>query len=120
LETFRPLVRKAHAGEAWISDGNFAVATFDIRLPRTDIVIWLDRPRWLCAWRAAARVPRRGETHRLVDLRKVLAFIWNFDRVNRPRIEALRTAHGPDAPVVRLASDREVEAFLEAARSDVL
>ena len=109
---FRELMTQAHAGDAWISDGNFAAATFDLRLPRADLVVWLERPRVVCAWRAAQRVLRPGEAHQLKDLPKVLRFIWNFDRINRPRIEAARLAHGTGVPVQRLRSDAEVEAFL--------
>ncbi len=112
LARFREVMTQAHAADAWISDGNFALATFDIRLPRADLVLWLDRPRLACAWRAAARVLRAGEAHRPRDLLKVLRFIWAFDRVNRPRIEAARAKHGGDVPVVRLHSDGEIAAFL--------
>lgn len=115
LPAFRDLMREAHAGPAWISDGNFAVATFDLRLPRADPVIWLDTPRPLCVWRAITRVLRPGEPHRPVDLAKVLRFIWNFDRVNRPRIEGLRAEHGPDVPVVRLVSRTQMERFVTSA-----
>ncbi len=113
LAAFRAVLAEAHAGPAWVSDGNFALASFDIRLPRADLVVWLERPRWLCLWRAAARVLRSGEFHRPADLSKVAAFIWNFDRVNRPRIEAERQRHGPAVPVRWLASEREVAAFVE-------
>ena len=115
LETFRALVRDAHAGESWVSDGNFAAATFDLRLPRADLVIWLERPRGLCLWRALRRVFRSGERHRPADLGKVFAFIWNFDRINRPRIEAALKAHGPAVPVIRLKTDAESEAFVNDA-----
>jgi hypothetical protein len=30
----------AHAADAWLSDGNYALATFDIRLPRADLIVW--------------------------------------------------------------------------------
>lgn len=109
---FRLAMTEAHAGEAWVSDGNFALATFDLRLPRADLVIWLEPPKRLCIWRAVTRTLRRGEPHRPRDIGKVLRFIWNFDRVNRPRIEALRLEHGPGAAVVRLRSRKEVDAFL--------
>ncbi len=109
---FRQLMIEAHAADAWISDGNFAAASFDIRLPRADLVIWLDRPRLICAWRAATRVFRPGEAHRLADLPKVLRFIAGFDQINRPRIEAARAAHGPDVPVIRLRDDAEIAALL--------
>jgi adenylate kinase family enzyme len=112
LPAFRKLMIEAHAGENWISDGNFAAATFDIRLPRADLIVWLDRPRLTCAARAIARVFRRGEAHTIARLPKVLAFIWNFDRINRPKIEGNRIAQGANVPVRRLTSDSEVEAFL--------
>lgn len=111
---FRALMTKAHAGAAWISDGNFALATFDIRLPRADLVVWLDRPRLHCAWRAIGRVFRPGEAHRPGDLVKVLRFIWGFERINRPRIEAARLRHGAQVPVIHLRGDRDIRAFLLA------
>jgi adenylate kinase family enzyme len=118
LATFRTLIREAHAGDAWISDGNFAVATFDIRLPRADLVVWLNRPKLFCAWRAITRPFRPGTQHRVGDLTKVLRFIWNFDRINRPLIEANRIAYGPDVPVCRLTNNREIAAFLSRFRQD--
>ena len=114
---FRSLLAEAHAGDGWISDGNFAVATFDIRMPRADLVVWLERPRLGCAWRAITRVLRPGETHKLRDLPRVLAFIWNFDRLNRPKIEAARMAHGAKVPVVRLGSRREIADFEASLQS---
>ena len=114
VPTFRMLIKKEHAGEDWISDGNFAVASFDIRLPRATLVIWLECSKLYCAWRAFTRVFKRGEVHRIGKLAEVLAFIWRFDRVNRPRIEALRVSHGPGVPVRRLTGDRDIAAFLSS------
>jgi adenylate kinase family enzyme len=112
VPTFRTLIEKAHAGDAWISDGNFAVASFDIRLPRATLVIWLERSKLYCAWRAITRVFKRGEAHRIGKLGEVLAFIEQFDRVNRPRIEGLRVSHGRDVPVLRLTGRGEIADFL--------
>ena len=109
---FRELMTEAHAAESWVSDGNFAQVTFDIRLPRADLIVWLETPRILCAARAILRVFRPGEAHRPHDLQKVLRFIWNFDRLNRPRIEAARIAYGPEAPVLHLRTRADVEALL--------
>jgi hypothetical protein len=114
VPTFRTLMEKTHAGDAWISDGNFAVATFDIRLPRATLVIWLERSKLYCAWRAMTRVFKCGEAHRIGKLPEVLAFIRNFDRVNRPRIEALRVSHRRDVPVRKLTSSREIADFLSS------
>jgi len=101
---FREMLRTLHAGEAWISDGNFARVTFDIRLPRADLIIWLDRPRWRCMWNAARRVFRKREAHRLGGLGKVFSYIWNFDRVSKPLIEATRLSIAPQVPVRHLRS----------------
>lgn len=112
IPEFRNLIETAHAGDRWISDGNFAVATFDIRLPRATLVIWLERPKISCAWRAIRRVFQRGDAHGLSKLADVLVFIWRFDRVNRPRIEAMRVRYGPDVPVRVLRGDRDIAVFL--------
>jgi adenylate kinase family enzyme len=112
VPAFRVLMKEAHAGDEWISDGNFALATFDIRLPRATLVVWIERSKLYCAWRATTRVFKRDEAHRIGELTEVLAFIWKFDRVNRPRIEKARVSHGADVPVRRLTCSREIAAFL--------
>lgn len=109
---FRELLIDAHAAEAWISDGNFAAASFDVRLPRADLAVWLEMPRRICAWRAIKRVFKTGETHTFRDLPSVMKYIRNFDRVNRKLIEATRAEHGPNVPLVRLFGAREAEVFL--------
>ncbi len=118
LPAFREILKAEHAEPVWVSDGNFSVASFETRLPSADLVVWLSPPRWLCAWRAVARTFRPGEAHRLAGLPGVLRFIWDFERVNRPRIERLRREHGPGATVVTLRTDREVAAFLAEARRE--
>jgi hypothetical protein len=119
VPAFRTLMKQAHAGDRWISDGNFAQATFDIRLPRATLVVWLERSKLFCAWHATTRVFKRGEAHRIPRLPRVLAFIGNFDRVNRPRIEAIRVSHGPTVPVCRLRHGRDLAAFLASFSDDV-
>jgi adenylate kinase family enzyme len=114
VPAFRALIKNAHASERWISDGNFAVATFDIRLPRATLVVWLESSKLSCLWRVITRVFKPGEAHGIRRLGKVLAFIWNFDRVNRPRIETMRLAHGPNVPVRRLFGSRDVAAFVSS------
>jgi len=54
-EAFRARVGAAIAGDAWVSDGNYLSRTFDLRLPRADLVIWLDTPRLTCLWRVLVR-----------------------------------------------------------------
>lgn len=115
VPAFRALLKGAHRGDAWISDGNFAVATFDIRLPRATLILWLDRPRLVCSWRALRRVFGSGSGHRLRHLPRVWRYIWTFDAKNRPLIEGLRLQHGAEVPLLRLTSSEEITGFLCSA-----
>jgi adenylate kinase family enzyme len=114
LPAFRALMAQIHAGDSWISDGNFARASFDLRLPRAELVIWQERPRLACALRAVRRTLRAGEAHTVEKLPQALRFIWGFDRRNRPLIDGMIAELAPDLPVVRLTSDRETDAFIAA------
>jgi adenylate kinase family enzyme len=115
-DDFLARIAAAHAGDAWVSEGNYR-ETFPLRLPRADLVIILDAPRWL----RLVRVIRRIAIHRGADLPEacpermdwvLLKFIWWFDTHTWPRIDAAREAHGPAAPVVRLRNKRQIAAFL--------
>jgi adenylate kinase family enzyme len=123
-ESFRSKVVEATAGDRWITDGNFAGHTFDLILPRADTVLFVSQPRWLCFARVILRMLRdRGK--RRPDLaegcferlgwrdRDFLMWMWNFERVSRPRIEALLA--GCAAPVTRLDGDRAIARFLVLA-----
>ncbi|MEJ0026991.1 MAG: hypothetical protein WDN01_13270 [Rhizomicrobium sp.] len=114
---FRETLKRLHAGDAWVSDGNFAAVSFDIRLPRATHIVWLECPRRLCVWRATRRALGGDRVHRLRKLPQVLRYIRNFDRINRPLIESFRMKHGPDVPVVRLADRGEIELFLSGLLS---
>jgi|SRR5579872_418593 len=114
LIEFRQRIQHAHEGENWISDGNFAQATFDMRLPRATQIIWLERSKLFCLWNGVTRVFKRGEAHEMRKVVKVVKFIWNFDRVNRPRIEELRSTFGLNIPILVLRNDRAVTDFLDA------
>ena len=50
-----------------------------------------------------------------VDL-ELLKYIWNFDRKNRPRLEAAIAKLAPTTPMVRLRGDREIAQFLASVR----
>ena len=114
VPAFRTLMTDLHAGESWVSDGNYARASFDLRLPRAHVAIWLERPRLACAARAVRRTFRPGEAHTVQRLPQALRFIWGFDRRNRPLIESMIAELAPDLPVVRLKCDRQAEALIAA------
>jgi adenylate kinase family enzyme len=55
--SFRVRVTEAISGEAWVVDGSFSGLAFDLTLARADLLVVIDRPRWLCQsrilWRSA-------------------------------------------------------------------
>ena len=120
-EVFRARVAQALSGDAWICDGNFR-GTWDLRMPLADTVVWLTPPRLVCLWRAVTRVfaynrrRRRPDMAEGCDEKIDLAFyryIWTYDARVAPQLEAALQRHAGHARIVRLANDRQVDAFLE-------
>lgn len=110
--------------ERWIIEG-VSPGTLDLRLPRTDLMIWLERSRMACLWRVAKRVASSygrvrpdmapGCPEGLPDP-EFLTYIWTFGTRIAPRIEAAVDRHGVRDRLVRLGSDREAQAFLDGLR----
>ena len=107
-------------GERWIMDGTNP-STFDIRLPRTDLVIWVRMPRVLCIWGAVSRwLKWMGRTRPEMApgcIEKIdwefLRFIWTFEEKFTPRVLAGLAEHGPDVPVLQLKSRGEMRQLLD-------
>ncbi|MEO5759883.1 MAG: AAA family ATPase [Mesorhizobium sp.] len=120
---FRARVSEAISGERWVCEGNYYRQSFDLRLPRADLVIWLDTPRATClkrvVLRSASNRPRpdlpAGCVERLdADFLSFLRYIWTFDRDSRPQIEAERLAKGPSVPVVHLRGADQISGFVNS------
>lgn len=119
----RERLRDLAAGEAWVIDGSGS-SSFDIRLPRTDLIIWLRLSRWKCLLGVAKRVGRYKGTVRpdmaegcpepLPD-RDFLSYIWNFEHRFAPRIIDEIDRHGPSVPVITLKSHGEMAHLLDLA-----
>jgi adenylate kinase family enzyme len=117
-DAFRAKVAAAIAGDAWITDGNYVGRTFDLRLPRADLVIYLDQPRRVCLWRVLRRWwTDRGKTR--ADLAdgcfenldwEFTQWVWTFEHKSRPRIEAEAARYG--VPTVVLSGDKAMADFL--------
>lgn len=123
LEVFRTRVNEAISGYGWVCEGNYHRQTFDLRLPRADLIVWLDTPRMIClsrvVLRSALNRPRpdlpagcREKLDR--DFLSFLRFIWDFNRDSRPQIEQERLARGPLVPVVRLRGVRQISDFVSS------
>lgn len=118
---FRARVTEAIAGEAWVVDGSFSGLAFDLTIARADLLVVIDRPRWVCQWRILWRSAFDRDTRR-PDLPegcpeqfdwKLMKEAWRYDTERVPAIETERLKYGPDVPVVRLRRDRDIQGFLE-------
>ncbi len=107
-------------GERWIMDGTNP-STFDVRLPRTDLVIWVRMPRLLCVWGVVSRwIKWMGRTRPEMTpgcIEKVdwefLRFIWTFEEKFTPRVLAGLAAHGAEVPVLQVKSRGEMRQLLD-------
>ncbi|ROR18437.1 adenylate kinase family enzyme [Comamonas sp. BIGb0124] len=120
-DRFRARVRAAVASETWICEGNYARRTFDLRLPRADLIIWLDTPTATCLRRVLVRsLSNRPRPDLPAGCREkldrsfltFLKYVWTFDRDYRAGIEAARSKQGPQVPVIHLRGTRQIEAYL--------
>ncbi|MGH6996545.1 MAG: hypothetical protein ACREEO_00060 [Phenylobacterium sp.] len=119
-EAFRRRVREALAGEAWIVDGAFLALVGDLTLPRAELVVWLQQPRWLALSRALGRCLDPSAVGR-ADLpvgcrdtpsREMLADIWTYETHARPDMERRLAELAPSVALRRLKGDRAISAFM--------
>ncbi|WBB72232.1 adenylate kinase [Micromonospora sp. WMMD1128] len=116
---FRAEVAALAARPAWVMDGNYA-STLDLRLPRADLLVLCDPPRWRCltrvlrrrwARRAAPRPDLPDGCRERVDL-DFLRYIWRYPRDSRPRVLAAVAECAPALPFHRLRGRHDVARFL--------
>ncbi|MGH7024991.1 MAG: hypothetical protein ACREEB_15575 [Caulobacteraceae bacterium] len=118
-EEFVARVDAAAAAERWVMEGGF-ITHSTARFARADTVIWIELPRWLCLWRAFARMlvnfgrsradlaPGCPERFDLPFYR----YIWDYNRKTYPRMARALAEHAPNAQLIRLTSDRQKTLFL--------
>jgi adenylate kinase family enzyme len=115
----RSMIADAVREDRWIMDGT-GHATLDLRLPRTDAVIWVRLPRLLCIMRVILRRIRYAGQSRpemaercpeKIDL-EFLRYIWNFEKKQVLEILDGLKKHGPDVPVFVLDSRGDAAALL--------
>jgi adenylate kinase family enzyme len=119
----RGILSEIVKADRWLLDGTNP-SSFDIRLPRTDLVIWVRLPRWRCLLGVYKRASRHVGRHRpeMADGcveqwpdREFLSYIWNFERRFAPRIIQEIEKHGPSVPVITLKSHGEMAHLLDLA-----
>lgn len=117
--TWREKVKEFVAQEKWIMDGNFP-KTFDIRLSKTDAIIYLDFSPIVCIFRIFKRrfVRKQFRTEVAPGCPQKLdwSFIkwtWNFRKIIRPWFERDRNLFAKDKPFIILKTPKEVDEFLK-------
>ncbi len=118
----RDIIARLAERERWVMDGSGA-SSFDIRLPRTELVLWVRVPRHVALFGLFKRVCRyhgsvrpqmaEGCPEPWPD-RDFLSYIWNFEKRYAPLFINRIDQHGPNVPVAVLRSHREMDAMLQA------
>lgn len=117
-DSWRSRVSSETKNKQWIIDGNYK-STFDIRLPRSDTIIFLDYPTYLSVWRA---IKRRVHFRKRVreDMPPtwkerlgwgLFVFILKFNRIIAPKTRQLLESFD-DNDVIILRSPRQARVYL--------
>ncbi len=114
------IVERTVAQPQWIMDGT-SPGTLPLRLPRTDLVIWMRPPRHVSLYGVISRWVRlRGRTRpemaencpeRLTQ--EFLSYVWNFEKTESPEIEQKLADYGSEVPVFIVRSHAETRRLLE-------
>lgn len=114
------IVERAVDEPRWIMDGT-SPGTLPLRLPRTDLVIWMRPPRHVSLYGVISRWLRfRGKTRpemaencpERVTL-EFLSYIWNFEKTESPEIEQKLADYGSEVPVLVLRSHAQTRVLLD-------
>lgn len=107
--------------ERWVMDGS-GPSSFDIRLPRTELILWVRIPRYLALLGLAKRVVRYFGSVRPamaegcpepLPNKEFLSYIWNFETETVPKFIRNIDLFGPDVPVAVLKSHRDIDGLLQ-------
>ncbi|MDE1158747.1 MAG: AAA family ATPase [Neorhizobium sp.] len=116
----RRIIEELIARDRWIMDGTNP-STFDIRVPRSDLVIWVRMPRYICVWGILSRWVRHyGRTRpdmapgcrEKMDI-EFFRFVWTFEKRFAWRIVEGLARHGQDTPVLVVKSRRDMRDLLD-------
>lgn len=120
------LCLEVEAGDRWIFEGGHS-STWDNRLARADLLIWIDRSATLRFWRVLLRtLLNRGRSRPdlpencpelLTNLPEFFSFMWRTRNSARSRMQQLLATAPPACRVVCLRSNRDARAFLARAKA---
>ena len=116
---FRELLSEFATRDAWVMDGNYS-AHLDIRLPRTEAVVWLDLPRHVyfprAVWRSIKNYGRERDdigsgNREQFDWRFFRDWVWTYPSRSRSNHAALLANLPPAIHGVVLRSRNDVARF---------
>lgn len=121
--TQRTMIAELVSQERWVIDGSGA-STFDIRLPRTDLILWVRVNRYTALKGLATRVVKNlgtvrtemaaGCPEKLPNV-EFLSYIWHFEKKHAPKFIENIDKYGADVPVAVLKSHSEIASMLKNA-----
>lgn len=118
-DEFKKLHKEIYTSEQWIIDGN-QTRTVKERFEHADMVVFLDRPRWLCLWRALTRwlFNRHKKRSDLIEGCKdritwgFYRYIWIFPKKYRHKVtDNFKDLTGKHLFILK--SDKQIAQFLE-------
>ena len=122
----RAIISRLIKKDRWVFDGSGA-STFDLRLPRTDLIIWVRVPRHVALFGLSRRIISNyrkvrpfmpdGCPEKFPD-REFLSYIWNFEKRYAPRFVKSIDLYGPTIPVAILKSRAEICNLLKPIGDD--
>lgn len=109
-EKWREKVKELVAEEKWVIEGNYQ-STFDIRIPASNIIVWLDPNRFVCLWRVIKRRLLKNRVDPLRRCREKVEFklikwvLWDYPgRGKRQIIDYLNSYNDRRLVVLRSGS----------------
>ncbi|MEO1748538.1 MAG: AAA family ATPase [Pseudomonadota bacterium] len=122
-------IRRLLAGfvsqEKWIIDGTNP-SNFDLRLPRTELIVWLHLPALTClmgvyrrSLTSYGRVREElaeGCPEKLPD-REFRSYIWNFEEKHMPKVKSAISSHGSYVPLLPIVERQQTNWYLERLQS---
>lgn len=115
------LCLEVEAGDCWIFEGGHS-ATWNNRVARADLLIWIDRSATLRFWRVLLRtLLQRGRSRPdlpencpelLKNLPEFFRFMWRTKKSARAKMQQLVATAPPACRVVCLRSNRDAREFL--------
>lgn len=117
---WRSIVEKLAGGEQWIMDGNYG-GTWDLRIPRADTIIYLDKPTSVCMYRVLKRIfkyhgqvrPDMAEGCKERFDFEFLHYVMMFNMLRRKKYFRLFDEIKNEKQILIFKKQKEIEDFLE-------